>query len=175
MKRIVILLLSAVVLFGCATVYRDSEGNIVPREKMEVLKAAAVKGYLTEKRFRIFVDKIYPMGMSVRTLNEDYVIEVSRDSIGMVLPYVGRLDRAPIDGRVGIEVLSPIYSYTSEPIKNGERILIETRDQTETYLIVLNIYDDGSANINLKSNIRAAIGYSGMMQLNDRFVPKHIK
>ena len=41
MKRIVILLLSAVVLFGCATVYRDSEGNIVPREKMEVLKAAA--------------------------------------------------------------------------------------------------------------------------------------
>lgn len=175
MKKIVILLLSAVVLFGCATVYRDSEGNIVPREKMEVLKAAAVKGHLTEKRFRIFVDKIYPMGMSARTLNEDYVIEVSRDSIGMMLPYVGRLDRAPIDGRVGIEVLSPIYSYTSEPIKNGERILIETRDQTETYLIVLNIYDDGSANINLKSNIRAAIGYSGMMQLNDRFVPKRMK
>lgn len=43
MKKIIILSLSVVVLFGCATTYRDSEGNIVSREKIDALRTVAVK------------------------------------------------------------------------------------------------------------------------------------
>ena len=67
MKKIIILSLSVVVLFGCATTYRDSEGNIVSREKIDALRTVAVKRNLDERRFRIFIDKIYPVGMPVRT------------------------------------------------------------------------------------------------------------
>ncbi|WP_315320038.1 DUF4251 domain-containing protein [Prevotella aurantiaca] len=175
MKKNIILSLSVVVLFGCATTYRDSEGNIVSREKIDALRTVAVKRNLDERRFRIFIDKIYPVGMPVRTLNSDYVIEVSRDSIGMELPYIGRLDRAPINGYVGLHGILPIRSYKSEPTKDGERIFIEAHNETEIYNIILNVYNNGTTNISLKSNIRSSIDYSGFIQLNAKFVPIYAK
>lgn len=38
MKKLLFLLISVLFLGSCATIYRDSEGNIVSKEKMEQLK-----------------------------------------------------------------------------------------------------------------------------------------
>ena len=61
MKRLVLFLFVAALLVGCATTYYDSEGNPVSKEKMEQLRTAAVKAHLGEQRYRVFVDRMYPM------------------------------------------------------------------------------------------------------------------
>lgn len=171
MKKLLFLLISVLFLGSCATIYRDSEGNIVSKEKMEQLKKAAVYGHLDDQRYRIFVDKIHPMGYPTRTLTNDYVVEVSGDSIGLSLPYMGKVYRAPIDGIIDWQFIAPINFYSWSKIKNGAQITITTQHENENLEIQLDIYDNAKAYINIKSNFKSAIGYSGEMQLNDKFIP----
>ena len=49
MKRLFLFLFVAVLIAGCATTYYDSEGNPVPKEKMNQLRTAAVKAHYKKK------------------------------------------------------------------------------------------------------------------------------
>ena len=100
MKRLVLFLFVAALLVGCATTYYDSEGNPVSKEKMEQLRTAAVKAHLGEQRYRIFVDRMYPMRGPAVYLQDDWGMEVSGDSVGLFLPYFGRVYQIPY-GRGG--------------------------------------------------------------------------
>ena len=69
-------------MVGCATTYYDSEGNPVSKEKMAQLRATAVKAHLAEHRYRVFVDRMYPMRGPAVYLQDDWGLEVSGDSVG---------------------------------------------------------------------------------------------
>ena len=86
MKRLVLFLFVAVLMVGCATTYYDSEGNPVSKEKMAQLRATAVKAHLAEHRYRVFVDRMYPMRGPAVYLQDDWGLEVSGDSVGLFLP-----------------------------------------------------------------------------------------
>ena len=59
MKRFFLFLFVAVLAVGCATTYYDSEGNAVPRKQVEQLRTAAVKAHLGERRYRVFVERVF--------------------------------------------------------------------------------------------------------------------
>ena len=138
-------------MVGCATTYYDSDGKPVSKETMAQLKAAAVKAHLGEG------------------------IEVSGDSVGLFLPYVGRVYQIPYGRGGGLSLVSPLSSYKEEPIKGGRRIFMTTRNDYESYQIVLEVFDNATASLLVNPSGKDAIRFTGVMELNDSFIVKNGK
>lgn len=172
MKKWLFLCMAAVLLAGCATTYYDSEGNVVPKEKMAQLKAVAVKSHLQERRFRVFVDRVYPMRGPSHTLRDDWGMELSGDSIGLFLPYFGRVYQVPYGRGLGLNFVEPLTSYREEAVKDGVRITMTTRSGIESYQITLLVYDNAAIDLTIIPGNKEMIRFTGEMELNDRFSPK---
>lgn len=175
MKRLVLFLFVAALLVGCATTYYDSEGNPVSKEKMEQLRTATVKAHLGEQRYRIFVDRMYPMRGPAVYLQDDWGMEVSGDSVGLFLPYFGRVYQIPYGRGGGLSLVEPLSSYKEEPMKDGRRIFMTTRSDFESYQIVLEVFDNATVSLLVNPSGKESIRFTGVMQLNDTFTPKGAK
>lgn len=172
MKRLVLFLFVAVLMVGCATTYYDSEGNPVSKEKMAQLRSTVVKAHLAEHRYRIFVDRMYPMRGPAVYLQDDWGLEVSGDSVGLFLPYFGRAYYIPYGRGGGLSLVEPLTSYREEPIKGGRRIFMTTRNDFESYQIVLEVFDNATVSLVINPSEKETISFSGVMELNDVFTPK---
>lgn len=172
MKRLVLILFATALLVGCSTVYYDSEGNPVPKEKMEQLRTAAVKGHLGEQRYRIFVDRMYPMRGPAVYLQDDWGMEVSSDSVGLFLPYFGRVYQIPYGRGGGLSLVEQLSSYKEEPMKGGRRIFMTTHSDFESYQIVLEVFDNATVSLLVSPSGKESIRFTGVMELNDTFTPK---
>ena len=175
MKRLFLCLFSALLMVGCVTTYYDSDGKPVSKETMAQLKAAAVKAHLGEHRYRIFMDRMEPMRGPSIYLQDDWGIEVSGDSVGLFLPYVGRVYQIPYGRGGGLSLVSPLLSYKEEPIKGGRRIFMTTRNDYESYQMVLEVFDNATASLLVNPSGKDAIRFTGVMELNDSFTDKNGK
>ena len=169
MRRLLIMLCAASLFVGCATTFSDP----VARATRSKLTAEAVNAHLNEHRYRIFVDRMYPAQVPSQYLNNDYGIEVSNDSIGLFLPYWGRLYHAPIAmNEHGLYFIQPLQSYDEQPIKEGRRIMITTRNRSEVFKITIEQYFNTTTSITVSATERDLIRYTGVMSLNDIFIRK---
>lgn len=169
MRKIILLLFAVAILMGCATTYYDSEGNPVPKEQMAVLKAKAVRAHLQDRRYRVFVDRVYPMRGPSYPLRDDWGIEISGDSVGLFLPYFGRVFQVPYGKGLGLNLVSPLDSYEEETIKDGVRVTMRTHSEVESFLIVMEAYNNATVDLTVSPSGREIIRFSGEMQLNDVF------
>ena len=169
MKHLILSLSAAALLAGCATAYYDSEGNPVSKEQMAHLRTAAVKAHLGERRYRVFVDRMYPMRGPSVYMAEDWCIEVSGDSVGLSLPYIGQI---PYGSGGGMHLLEPLTDYKEELIRDGRRVVMTTRDEYESFQIVLEVYDNAAASLIVSPSGREPIRFTGEMQLDDSFTRK---
>lgn len=175
MRRLVLFLFVAILMVGCATTYYDSEGNPVPKEEMEQLCTAAVKAHLAEHRYRVFVDRMYPMRGPAVYLQNDWGLEVSGDSVGLFLPYFGRVYQIPYGRGGGLTLVEPLTSYKEEPMKDGRRIFMTTRSDFESYQIVLEVFNNATVSLVISPSEKETISFSGVMELNDAFTLKEHK
>ena len=169
MKRLFLFLFVAVLTVGCATTYYDSEGTAVPRKQVEQLRTAAVKAHLGERRYRVFVDRMYPMRGPSVYMTDDWCIEVSGDSVGLSLPYIGRVYQMPYGSGGGMHLLEPLTSYKEEAMKDGRRIFMTTRNEYESFQIVLEVFDNAAASLIVNPSGRESVRFTGVMQLEDSF------
>ena len=172
MRRFILLFFVAALIAGCATTYYDSAGNPVPKEKMEQLRMEAVRAHLGEHRYRIFMDRMYPMRGTSVYLTADWGIEVSGDSVGLFLPYFGRVYQIPYGRGGGLSLVEPLISYKEEPMKEGHRIFMTTRNDYESYQMVLEVFDNATASLVVNPSGKESIRFTGVMELNDEFTPK---
>lgn len=171
MRKLITLVFALFVLIGCATTYYDSEGKVIPKDVHDKLTAEAVKGHLDSRRYRIFVDRVYPAHGPAIYLNDDWGIEVSGDSVGMFLPYFGRAYFAPYGHGIGLSLLAPLDSYQEEAIKDGSRVTMTTRKAGEYFQIILEQYNNATAQLTVYPSNREIIRFNGVMFLNDKFTP----
>ena len=173
MKHLILSLSAAAALLaGCATAYYDSEGNPVSKEQMAHLRTAAVKAHLGERRYRVFVDRMYPMRGPSVYMAEDWCIEVSGDSVGLSLPYIGRAYQIPYGSGGGMHLLEPLTDYKEELIRDGRRGGGTTPDENESFKIGFFVLVNYGAARNVNPSGRESIRFTGEMQLDDSFTRK---
>lgn len=161
MKKVLIAMVSAclalVVLSGCAT----SE----ERAARAAEQAAKVKSALTERNYKISVDRMYPMRGSSKTVSYGYSVEVRNDSLISYLPYFGRAYSVPYGGGKGLNFSERIGSYEEALLKNGKHhIEIGVTNEEDTYLYTIDVFDNGSSTIAVQSRQRESISYSGKIE-----------
>ena len=146
-----------VMLAGCATAEE--------RAARAAEQAKAVKAALQERNYQIAVNRMYPSRGASKSLSYGYSVEVRNDSLISYLPYFGRAYSVPYGGGNGLNFSAPIRNYQESQPKSGLRhIEIDVKNDGDTYLYTLDIFDNGSTTIDVRSRQRERISFSGEME-----------
>ena len=164
MKKIfvsmVLVCLALVMLSGCAT--SEERAARAAEQKKKVVKA------LTERNYKISVDRMYMSRGGSKSVSYGYSVEVRNDSLISYLPYFGRAYSVPYGGGKGLNFSERIGSYSEFMEKNGKRhIEIGLKNEEDTYLYTIEVFDNGKSSIDVQSRQRERISYSGDVVFDD--------
>lgn len=157
----VMALTALVMIVGCATAEE--------RAARAAEQAKAVKAALQERNYQIAVNRMYPSRGASKSLSYGYSVEVRNDSLISYLPYFGRAYDVPYGGGNGLNFSAPIRNYQeSQPKSNLRHIEIDVKNDEDIYLYTLDIFDNGSTDINVRSRQREPISFSGEMEFRQK-------
>ena len=157
----VMALTALVMIVGCATAEE--------RAARAAEQAKAVKAALQERNYQIAVNRMYPSRGASKSLSYGYSVEVRNDSLISYLPYFGRAYDVPYGGGNGLNFSAPIRNYQeSQPKSNLRHSEIDVKNDEDIYLYTLDIFDNGSTDINLRSRQRDPISFSGEMEFRQK-------
>lgn len=157
----VMALTALVMIVGCATAEE--------RAARAAEQAKAVKAALQERNYQIAVNRMYPSRGASKSLSYGYSVEVRNDSLISYLPYFGRAYDVPYGGGNGLNFSAPIRNYQeSQPKSNLRHIEIDVKNDEDIYLYTLDIFDNGSTDINVRSRQRDPISFSGEMEFKQK-------
>ena len=151
--------LALVMLSGCAT--SEERAARAADQKRKVVAA------LTERNYKIAVDRMYMLRGGSKSVSYGYSVEVRNDSLISYLPYFGQAYNIPYGGGKGLNFSERIGSYREMTEKNGKRhIEIGLKNEEDTYLYTIEVFDNGKSSIEVQSRQRDRISYSGDMVLD---------
>ncbi|MBP5486891.1 MAG: DUF4251 domain-containing protein [Bacteroidales bacterium] len=155
MKKIIaiVMAVSLLLLGGCASL------RLTPEEKAQM--AAQIQENLDNRTFEIDVDHMNPRrGMSQSVTN--YSIKIDGDKIVSHLPYIGAAWNLPYGGGKGLSFEAKISDYIETFPKPDRRVVVLATNNGEDYLVyTMEIFNNGRANIDLRTRNREPISYMG--------------
>ena len=150
-------LLATMVLTSCATAEE--------RAAKAAEQAKKVTAALNERHYVITIDRMIPMRGASKSVSYGYSVEVRNDSLISHLPYFGRAYNVPYGGGKGLNFDAPISSYKQFQKKSDQRsIEIGLANDEDTYVYMIDVFDNGSTSVQVTSRQRESISYSGKME-----------
>lgn len=133
------------------------------KKDKEAKKAASIKKIVEEQQYVFKAETVIPANGRTRHLTSEYDLKVSKDTIASYLPYFGRAYTGPIDPtQGGIKFTSTNFQYIVENAKKGGwNIRIKPKDATDIQQLLLNIYANGNASLQVTSTNRQPISFHG--------------
>jgi len=130
--------------------------------KAQDKNAGEVKKIVESKNYIFKAQSASPQTGSIRQLTSDYDLTISGSKVISYLPYFGRAYTAPIDpSEGGIKFTSTNFEYTAAKNSKGWEIMIRPKDAPEVQQLYLNVYDNGTASLNVISTNRQSISFNG--------------
>lgn len=170
MRKFLAAIFAAMLLAGCGTQrVIGTDGKPLSKEESQRIEKKTVISRVENRDFRILVDEMKPLrGPSVMLRDNDWALEVRRDSIGSVLPYFGRGYNVPYGTHMGLHFITRIDSYTEEKVKDDKwRIEIRCHTSQEAYDFILEIFDNGTAYISVSTRYRDVVNYTGHIDVGE--------
>lgn len=136
------------------------------KKAKDSVKTVAVQNMIETKAYVFKVQSATPMKGGTKQLTTEYTIRVSTDSLISDLPYFGRAYQAtPGSAEGGIKFTSTSFDYaTVNRKKGGWNITIKPKDVKSIQELILTVFDNGSASLNVNCNDRQPISYSGYIE-----------
>jgi hypothetical protein len=156
--------LLAIIITANAPVYSQSA-----KDKKEA-KAAAIRSIIEARNYVFTAELMSPMGGMARNLTAVYDVRVSPDTVISYLPYFGRAYSAPIDPtKNGLDFMSTDFDYkVSSGKKGGWDINVAFKDQPDNQKFFFTIFENGSATLQVTSNNRQPISFTGYVSERKR-------
>lgn len=149
-------------LVGCTA----SSGEATSAEEAKARKrtelAAQVKDDVHARRFSIDVRQMYPQSAPAQTLSSSFSLELRGDTLLSNLPYFGRAYSLPYGGGDGLHFTATIFDYQLKRVKDYWRTTFSVRNEGDTYVYTVDIYDNNASTISVSSNNRERISFSGL-------------
>ncbi|MBS1735055.1 MAG: DUF4251 domain-containing protein [Bacteroidetes bacterium] len=145
-------ILVVMLLGSCST----SQHNHIPT-------TSQIQGLIQAQQFIFTAETMLPLRGEIKILNTPYDVTVGKDTLVSYLPYFGRAYQAPVSPTdAGVQFTSVKFEYKVSPAKkNGWQVKIVPLDNTNIREMNFDIFNDGSAGLNVISNFRDAISYRG--------------
>ena len=164
MKRIVFMILGALLLACCATLSPEQKAA------QEAERAKNVRTSLANQQYRIKVTSATPMrGITHQVMG--HWVKINGDKFSCDLPYVGRddfyrsktIDDRRLDSKLTFESVMENYLLEREPLKNRSEISFRVSDGRERYDVTIVIEDNGKSEIRVSPEEREYIEYQGVV------------
>ena len=156
MKKLTVILMAATLCCGCV-----SQKSSTKVERFEQ-DAQLIQAALNEHKFTVEVDHVYPSRFPAQHLDYGYEITVRNDSLISYLPYFGRAYSLPYGGGKGLNFKARISQYqTKRNKKDLTRIDLTAQNEEDIYQYQVEIFDNGSADIQVLSRQRESIRFTG--------------
>ena len=140
MKKYILPLLAAVLaVSACGILSSETREERVAREAQE---AKMVRQGLETGNFTIDIDRMYPLRGTSKMVN-NYSIKVKDNVLISHLPFIGQAWRVPYGGGHALNFDAPIVE--------------------DEHLYLLTVFDNGRASLDVQSQNRDRISYSGQM------------
>lgn len=170
MRKLFLLIVAAITLAGCTTSYDaviGTDGRPLSKEESAKVIRNTVRSKVENRDFRILVDEMNPIsGPTLHLRDNDWALEVHRDSIGSVLPYFGRGYNVPYGSAMGMHFITRMDSYSVEHPKDNMWIVkISCHTVQEGYDFQIQVFDNGRAYISVNTRYRDMISYNGYVDL----------
>ena len=155
-----------VITLGMLTACGTTSG--LSKQELKARKAAQVKQNLADMRFTIDVRMMYPLRGVPKHLDYGYEVKIQGDSLYSHLPYFGRAYNIPYGGGKGLRFQERIVEKQVSQPKNGLTALqIYVRNEEDDYLYYVEVWENGSASVEVRSRERERISFSGEMKLEE--------
>ncbi len=161
MKKLFLPLLAAVLaVSACGILSSETREERVVREAKE---AQMVRQGLETGNFTIDIDRMYPLRGSSKMVS-NYSIKVKDGVLISHLPFIGQAWRVPYGGGHALNFDAPIVNYTvTQPRTDGYEIRIYVKTDEDEHLYRLTVFDNGRASLDVQSQNRDRISYTGEM------------
>ncbi|NMB49792.1 MAG: DUF4251 domain-containing protein [Bacteroidales bacterium] len=131
-------------------------------------KTAEITQKVNDFEFTFKATYAYPTGYRSIYLSPYYYLKVSKDTVVAYLPYFGRAYTAPADPTEGgIKFTSTNFEYeVSEGKRKGNwQVLIKTHDTDREIVLYLDIWENGSARLDVTDPNRQALSFQGEIEI----------
>lgn len=153
--NLLIVLSVAIGLTMCGTAQTATEKEAVAYE---------VNQRVNDFDFTFKATYAYPTGFRSIYLSPYYDVKVNPDTVRAYLPYYGRAYVAPMDpSKGGIKFTSTDFDYKVEPgrKKGNWQVSIRTRDTEREIFFFFDIWENGTARLNVTDTNRQPISFQG--------------
>lgn len=163
------LLLPLTLLTVCLVVASCSSSRLTPQEKALIKQQQAqyVINSITDSHFVIQVDRVTPRRGMGHALSYGYSLVVKGDTIISHLPYFGQAYSLPFNGGAGLNFEAKIDDI--QAVRNNKkafnRIEITTHNSEDTFLYIVEVFDNGKAHIEVRSRRRETINFDGYLDM----------
>lgn len=174
MKKLFFMLIAACMLASCGSqAIIGQDGKPLSTEESAKVISRTINSRLDNRDYRILVSEMTPMGWGTRQLRDEWALEIHGDSIGSILPYIGRGYNIPYGSGMGLHFITRIDSYhEEEPKPDMREITIRCHTDEDSYQYVVEVYDNGTAYISVYSRHRDMVRYSGKVDLHELYSRK---
>ena len=145
----------ALAMANCASQQERAERRMKMRQTVEEAVA--------NRQLHIDIQSMNTLRYGARTVTSDFFLELRGDTLRSYLPYLGQAHQAPFTSpSIGLNFEMPILHYTeSRPKENLYRLELNVKTQEDTYYYMVELFDTGEAFINVRSQNRDPISFSG--------------
>jgi len=163
MKKLGILILLMLVAASGA-IYAQEKKSKKERQREQAEK---VQKMVEAQDYKFVAQHVLPISGRSISLNSEYDLRVSNETITAYLPYYGRAYTAPMDPTEGaIKFESRDFNYRIENAKKGGWIAyIAIKDAKRRFEMVLHITTSGSASLSVNDDTRQTISFNGNISL----------
>ncbi|WP_265132639.1 DUF4251 domain-containing protein [Chryseobacterium oranimense] len=150
------------------------------------LDSKTVDALVSSEEFTFYAQRAHPTNIDViqvmnsmqnasatriLELNDNYTVELKKDSLDVELPYFGRTYNASFNTsgtRSIYRFLSKDFKITKSQNKKGNWTLkIQPNDIRDVYEIYIEVFKNGKAFVSMRSNDRQPITYDGYLSKNE--------
>lgn len=170
MKTFYLILLAF--LIGSTGVTDAQRKNKTTQDSLSRLQFQKMMMLVESNRFQIDIDQVYPLnGSDLTRFNPEGTITVTDSIAKGKLPYFGRAYNLPYGGG-GIEFDNPVKDREIKAVEKKKKTSVfykfSVSGKDDVYRFSIDIFPNGTCSVNLNSNNRRNISYSGKIkELND--------
>lgn len=164
MKKLKMLFSAMMLLFTCCFI-----SNVAVAQKTDkAAKKEAVKKMIDAQDYVFQAQSALPLAGETRFLSSNYDLKITKKGVDSYLPYFGRIYSAPLNASEGgIKFQSEDFQYTAAVKKKGGwDIRIKPKDAKDVQELILYVSENGFATLQVISEQKQTITFSGYVEEN---------
>jgi hypothetical protein len=149
-----------IMLVARTSIAQDSAVNL-----KKSTTANAITSLVESKHFVFVPETVSPIGAASRSLNGEYDLVIAGDTLISTLPYFGRAYSAPANPSEGpLRFTTTNFDYKTNPRRRGGWDIQIKPKGVNVQQMNLFIYENGFASVQVTSNNRQPISFSGHIE-----------